>query len=750
MECESSLLRLRLHLRSELTFTRPLAIKKCQDDQEFDVTQTEIVGVLFENTSTIRVIQASPAAGIRDSVPPDSALRYNPGFNTNNKRPREGNSQPNGISPNGISPSSVHKQNKRQRVADPDPDLPLPSRETEHGAILQPPMREVPDSQESVVLGRNGARDVRAIIPETPPPESRRNPVTDQQPLKYKSPYNKLREESQISETGRGSPSKEAPEQSHPPRATSASYHIQRATERGVSVSTAATSPLSSDQQPQQNGVQASVKHRPFHPVRDSANGGSHSPSEDSIYENIESDGETPAAAMKKTKTNLRIRKSPKSGLQGLEWTDKFSTPPNGSRRNSHARDVPSSELPFTPNSLERQEIQRKQKQADGAGEVRRAAAEAAKQRQREADEARHAEESIEAEGLRREEEERETQAKRALVIAKAQRIESERLEKLAKDKKREEDRLEANRLKQARLAKERVHAARVEHEKKERIEEEKRESARIQQETKARIDKETKESERLEQQKAEAAEVKRLREIERLRVEQEAAAESARLLKEKQKAEALKKKKSSPLAAELSTPASKTPVRPQSSTPFIPTGKPTPRSALKSSNSSHSSSSPVATRASPSGSSKDGGNGPPNANRRVSFDKPLERYEKHTQTPILPPSSRITAVNAPKASTPRASTPKPPSSKPSTSNTSASKPTITNPPITNTPYKLTGKLQNPFPEVMWLLIPSSSSPTCPVESYSNTTTYFSCSKTEHITKWYTAKTSGCISWSSS
>jgi hypothetical protein len=77
-----------------------------QDDQEFDITQSEILGHLFTNTATIRVIQAAANPSIRDSVPPTSALRFDP--NVTRKREREGS-----VRPNGTSSSNAWKPNKR-------------------------------------------------------------------------------------------------------------------------------------------------------------------------------------------------------------------------------------------------------------------------------------------------------------------------------------------------------------------------------------------------------------------------------------------------------------------------------------------------------------------------------------------------------------------------------------------------------------------------------------------------------------
>lgn len=575
-----------------------------------------------------------------------------------------------------------------------DPDLPLPSRETELEPAIsfQQPRLEVPDSQGDKILGRsNKTRDVRASIPETPPPESHRNTFADEQYSKNPSPYKVRRAESETSQTRRRnssndtaqpsknvspyekllagvdippakrrSPFNASPQHSQPPRSKSASYHIPRSTERGVSVSTAATSPLSVELQPIQSGTESSLKHRPFDQTKDRTMGGSHSSNEENIYEIIESDGETAASVMKKTKANLRLRNSPQNGLHGLEWASQFSTPPNGNRRNSRPHEQ-ASELPLTPSSRERQEIQRQSTQTDEVKEARKAAAE---QRKREADEARLVEEA-EADKLRR--------AEKEIVFAKAARIEEERLEKLEGSKtleghgrgtsratRQEElqtrEIAEAQRVKaanDARIRKERVEAERFQEEenlRKERGAAAAAESARLAKEI--------------------AAKAERAREAERLRKEKEAAAaESAKLLKvkaavaaeevrkaEEKEAEALRRKTSASVEhsdrSKGTTPARQTSVRPQSSTPFIPSGK---KSSLKSSNSSHSGSSPVATRNSPSGSLNSA-----MKDRRVSFDENITRYDVPTITPIPPPIARSRAANAAKHATSKPATPKP------------------------------------------------------------------------------------------
>lgn len=342
-------------------------------------------------------------------------------------------------------------------MSDLDPDQPLPSLEedSDTGSAVKR-TRVVPESHGSNAFARsNGAsRDVRAVIEETPPPEFPQNPSTDQ--WSHKSPYTKLQN---LSETGRASPGAiSARSQSNPTRAKSASYHVQRATERGTSVSTAATSPLSGEQLSMQGTIAKRNVSDPF------TNGKTRSPNEDNIYENIESDSEGPTTNSRKAKASLKIRNNPQNGLPGSEWASKFNTPPNGTRRNSRPREQPPSELPLTPSSRERQEKQRQRQEADDAREARKAAAEAAEQRQREAEAARELEEAQAAETARilREEEERDAMAKKATIIEKAAKLEREReeknrirLEKLESERL-EKERAEESRREQARLKKER------------------------------------------------------------------------------------------------------------------------------------------------------------------------------------------------------------------------------------------------------------------------------------------------------
>jgi len=592
------------------------------------------------------MIKAAAGSGVRDSVPPTSALRFDP---TSRKRGRE--SSP---TVNGSAPTNSYKPNKRQRLTDLDPDQPLPSRESEpecerarlaNGRV--PDINVVPSSQESVILGtkhsfQGASRQVRPDlrqIPETPeaspePPESHRNSFHENHSTNHQvgKPANPNHEASNHhSEAENSSPLKQATARAqsygaNQSRAKSASYHIQRATDRGTSVSTAATSPLSVDQQlSARNGLISGTKRK----VSDSSasSGGrygkqaSRSPNEDSIYENIVSDDET-SAILQAKKATLKIRRTPNSGLPGTEWANKqFNTPPGG-RQNSRSRDqAPATpgELPLTPHSKAHEEKQQK----TAARKAQQAAAEAAEQRKREADEARAAEEQRIAEEnrARREEQER-------IEVEEFKRGDAERV---AKERQRKE--------KEERERKEAEEAQR-------REEEEKREAERKKEEERLEKEKAAKQKEEdLKRNKALLAEATRKREEqERLRAEK--AAEEAKQAKEKA---------SSPEQARNSSPANG---RPQSSTSFIPKGR---KSALKPSLHSSqaiASSSPIAPSRSPEISTKDVELDaqmplPKNKVRRVSFEEPPRKETpiRPGSRPILPPRT-ITPVPVPKPAT--------------------------------------------------------------------------------------------------
>ncbi|PBP19569.1 hypothetical protein BUE80_DR009588 [Diplocarpon rosae] len=596
----------------------PLALKKVQDDQQFDVTQGEVLGNLFTTMSTIRFIQASAIPGARDSVAPTSALRFDAA--ADRKREREGVPRV-----NGNTTGSSWKPNKRQKVM--DPDKPLPSCENGEGIHGTPKINGsipdanvIPNSQESVILGNAtghspSLRHVRHFIPETakeiretPPP----SPPTEVPAPFYKSTsadhqkrqpakWHLDNDSDAASHVDRSSPLREtsARAQSQVPssRAKSApSFHIQRTTDLGTSVSTAATSPPSVDQRPLKKGLSPFSRRRPeSHAAAPETNGQiSRSHDEDSIYDVVVTDDED-AAILRLKKSTLKIRNSPNSGLPGMEWAkNKFSTPPNASRRSPVSR-----ELLMTPSSKQRQE-----KQADELRNTRLAA------------EARQVQENLRAEEERAKREEQER-----IEVEELQRGENERKESIAKA---------------TRLAKEQQI--------REAEEETRREQTRIAKE-KAFAEKRV-EEQRSAQEKAAADEA------EMLRNEEETAYEEPRKSSETQKG----KEKTHSLVAPCQLKSSPpilgpprgNPARAQSSTPFIPSGR---KSALKPSASSQArgSSSPAGSKSSTDESSNGVGidaqiSLPKAANRRVSFRDETELKI----TPIRPP----TRIVPPKSST--------------------------------------------------------------------------------------------------
>ena len=457
---------------------------------EFDVTQSEVVGNIFANASIIRFIQATPASN-RDSVPPTSALRFDP--NTTRKREREGSARPNGVSPN-----STWKSNKRQKVLELDPDEPLPSRENESGqrAGFVAQAKMTPESQVKDTESSNGkyntSRQVRQDlpqIPETPTPSPPRElhrsrhlaKATADQQVGQSASRSQPESSKGDQEVGNSSPLGKVVEraQSHgSQRTNSGTYHISRPTERGRSVSTAATSPLSVDHHAAtSNGVTPSSKRTkadgtPRH--REKLN---QSPNEDSIYDNIVSDDEG-AEILRKKKASLRIRNSPKSGLPGMDWANnKFSTPPNGKQLPSHKSLT--GELPLTPNSKEREKRQQEKRKAEETKAARKAVAEAAELRRTEAEEARQAEEAriADDERAKREEQERleiedfqKGEAKRQAAIAKANRLQKE------KEDKEKKEALEQRRIEEQRIAKAKAESERLAKETAETEEKKKRE----------------------------------------------------------------------------------------------------------------------------------------------------------------------------------------------------------------------------------------------------------------------------------
>ncbi|KAH6671130.1 hypothetical protein B0J14DRAFT_595402 [Halenospora varia] len=632
----------------EINYGKPLAIKKCQDDQEFDVTQDEVIGNLFPNTAIIRIVHANAvAASLRDeSVPPTSALRFNPSNTKKLKRSREGST-----ARNSSGPPSARNSNKRQRL-ELDPDHPLPSREIESifGAPLPdiPEINVVPNSQESIILGEeylNNSRHVRPDfqIPETPsPPTSLRNDYYERYSTNAQHQKSAIPESSQAnSETNISSPLKVAAARSesktaNPARAKSTSYHIERATERGRSVSTPATTPLAGENQqvPARNGTPVG---RESQAVNASPTSGSakrkekrlRSKNEDSIYDDFSSGEAEAVAILNRNKSNLRNRKGQNGGSPSMVSPNQpVNTPPNGTRRRSHDLTTTPGALPLTPKSKERHAKQQEQTQNSEAKKARKAAADAAEQRRREAEKLRAVEEARIAEEKREQREEQER-----LEVEEQQRAEDERAAKAAKFKKEREEK------------------QRKEAEEKRKREEEKK--LKLEQE---RIAREKAEAERLDQEKAQAEEAERVRKAEEERLQlSQATKEKARKGSELAKNKSMSPTPNTTERGRRSSSASAR--RPQSSTPFIPSGR---KSALK-----NPMPSPQAVESSPAGPSQppeftgvgieDAMPLPKEKNRRVSFaEEDKVETPIRSSTRILPPKfgtqkESTTAIPPPK-----------------------------------------------------------------------------------------------------
>jgi hypothetical protein len=426
-------------------------------------------------------------------------------------------------------------------------------------------------------------------------------------------------------------------------RSKSASYHIQRSTERGTSVSTAATSPLSGDQQgAATNGTKTSNKRKTSDPTLEAlkTNGVplSRSPNGDSIYENVPSDSER-SSVLKRTKEKLKPKNGSPSGLYGLDWSTKFNTPPSGSRRTSCSQDrvISNGELPLTPNSKEREERQRQKEHSSEATRARIAAAEAAEQRKWDASDARATEEQ------------KKKRRKQNDIIATAVRLEKERVEQMEQDQNTSEQREAENNRQERRRLREEAELAELERERQATIARERQERERLDCEEQARIQREL-EAARLEREKARAEQVDREQEEEARRRAKETALamESTR----KSRAPSEQSKGSTPDRSKA------TPIRPQlSSTAFFPSGR---KSALKNpSSQAVGSSSPVLARTISAGSSNGSRTDlpPGESKRRVSFleenlkDSLMEDQNKTPastpkeiskptplRTPILPP----------------------------------------------------------------------------------------------------------------
>jgi hypothetical protein len=645
---------------------RPISIKKCQDDQGFDITQDDIVGHLFNNLATVRVIKASPMPNMRDSVPPESALRYAPIPNASHKREREGSVRPNGISP--------PYANKRQRISnqDPDPDCPIPSRETESeisgSKQLQRGEVPTPSSQgkKMSIGGNRNSRDVRvhvSIIPETPQgspntspeppvlPDSSytRNHYADR--LGEKSTVSKVRNQSpRLSQIGQVSPSRDGSVPAPSVRSKSASYHIPRTTERR-SFSTPATSPEGVEVHSVHGDLTLSNKYKSPLPASVSSvkvfgkpaskfnDGGN-------MYDAIESDGDRPATVLRKTKESLKMKKSSPFRLPGEDWASDFSSPPDGARHISRQHDHSANTVPNSGRGHEQQRQavvdERKSQKVDSDAMTQRKR-ETEAEHSKIQDKARLSKGELDQEDHAAISRAAELEKKRKERVEAGKRVQEEaeksRLEEAARSRREEQEQeKKAADAKAARLEKvqlEKIEAAR-------RLEEESAvEKARLKkerddEELSKRLQRPNKDDTLRGRQNAQRQdrEESLSEEAERVHQEQEAPTKDKRLV------ESVRKKTSSTSVEYESIPAvsEKTPVRPQSSTPLIPSGR---KSALKSSVSF--SSSPIITRQSPSTSI-----GSSTKERRVSFvasdpkvgnEPPAVVKKEFKQTRILPPA---------------------------------------------------------------------------------------------------------------
>jgi hypothetical protein len=626
-----------LHLRClEFTLTkllhRPLAPKRCQDEKGFDILMTDTVRDVFVNLDIIRITQDSANPGVRDSVPPTSALRFgfDPSKSLGRKREREGS-----VRPNGSPSSNAWQASKRQRVSDPDPDKPLPSRELNFGGTIdegeEPGDEIVPNSQREAAYEKtNGtSRHVRddPRISETPSPPPElfahfKNGSADRQGGKIDVPDTNDPIMSQMSIPSPFGPA--ALRAQNSANSKSASYHIPRPTERGASVSTAATSPLSGDQQGvATNGTRTPNKRKLSDPIlpgpRINGKPSSTLTNGDAIYDNVPSDSEK-STRLERSMDKVKPKRSSQSRLPGLDWARTLNTPPIGSRRTSRSQDriTSNGELPLTPNSKEREQRQRQKEQANEAREARMAAAAAAEQRKREED--------VRA---------------RALQVEKDLAEQRLRDQKLNEEREAEEKRLEQQRIREAK-------AAEVERKQQEEIAK-KRERERLAKEAKATQEKERREAVRLEREKAKAHEADRERQNEATRL--------TRLAKEIELALETGTKSTEPSEhSKASTPdrSKATPIRPQSSsTAFIPSGR---KSALKApSSQAAGSSSPVLARTMSAESSNLSQADLPSTDvrRRVSFldEAPANETpkDKPSRAPILPPARGSATKTTPK-----------------------------------------------------------------------------------------------------
>ncbi|KAM0314684.1 hypothetical protein ACHAO8_004520 [Botrytis cinerea] len=582
----------------EINYGQPLAIKKCMDDELFDVTQNDLIGPLFTNMSTIRIIKAPNKPNVRDSLPPTSALRFNPISVLGQKRDR---------SPINGNAESFWNPQKRQRTAI-DPDKPIPSREIESytggrlEGIPENPETTIPDSQQSAILGHEdenndivpNVREDSPMIADTPPPSSpspvKRRVVRQSHAITNSIP--KLSTENTDAQPTSNPKGPVSPFQQPPPRtqgtpkditgAKSASYHIQRATDRGRSVSTTATSPMANEPQlpphPRSSSTKNPKNSETILPAAKSGNSKSRSPrNEGDIYDDFGSDSE----AIKVPQSKLKLKKSSSSGLPGLERL--ANSPSNNNRHPSKTFESVSThnELPLTPKSrLREEELRKKKESEEAAKEARTAAAKAAEERRRESE--------------------------REAVAAKAERMRKEKSE----ERKAEEKQRQATRKQKEEAA---LSAQRLKDEKE-------------------KLRKQIEEDDRIEKQKAEE--------------------EAKKAKGESNKSEApegFKRASETPQGSRRGTPANNrsTPsaILPrQSSTPHYPRGK---KSSLKTSRSSESVLSSSPGTPAPKDTSLEAQMPLPSKSpRRVSFD--LDK----TNTPAKPQPNKTAPVDTPKEKT--------------------------------------------------------------------------------------------------
>jgi hypothetical protein len=574
------------------------------------------------NLSTIRVVQASKHPNIRDSVPPTSALRFDP--STSRKREREEIRRSNGCSEAGDS-----SPNKRQRVLGLDPDEPLPSREIETNGRKPSPNPTSGSQPNSISRTSDGIHSHPRYVKKVPPrisetpspplpslgaPAFTNNGITNQ-------PNDQCENTSLINTVNnavhadrsprvRQASQRIRPHKTNPSEGESAGYHSPQNSERGGPVPPTTTSPLSVDQQGSVgNGVAARSRHTRLHLKSPAQNDDANvCLKENSIYENITSDDEG-SAILRAKRAALRQKSSPVAGLPGLEWAKKkLNTTPNGSSRGSGGRDsVTTGKSPVVTGNKKRE-----QSRSQGVDDEVVASVEAVEPQTREANDSR------------------ESRATRSAQL------------EIAKGEERE--RVDIGELKQGNSE----HQTAVE--KADRLHDEKEASAKIDIENQKRREtslnvREKASPEQLNTENAAKVKSKRVRDV---KEDQEKILAEAQKLKEVHDiAQKTRLPSSSPIEAR--PPKSSPPIlpqgtpgsRPQSGTPFIPH---TRKSALKGSISSQVVKSSSPSRPSPSPDMASTGvvietQMPlPRANRRVSFQKEVIRDE----TPIPPPPRRI------------------------------------------------------------------------------------------------------------